>query len=147
MNFTDIEEAVIKRLRREVSSLNTVEGYAGEEPMRDIEQMPMRLPAAFVVYEGSKFTELDGMSMQERATFSVMLTGRMTDPADAEARKGGIYTELRATVEALTNSTLGLAIQALRLTEIKLVRGGLKSGGLLVYAARFEAAFDSPYQG
>jgi phage gp37-like protein len=143
MDFETIEDKIISTLKGEVNHLRTVETYAGQ-PEGEIEKMPVRFPAAFVIYGGSSFEWADGRNHKEAVTFRVLVAARSLR-SDAASRKGsdipgdvGAYEMVKNVLTALTNKDFGLDIEMMRPLSTSLV---LVRGGVAVYRVDFQTSF------
>lgn len=143
MRITEIEDGIIEKLKDELHYLRTVETYSGQLG-GDIERLPVGFPAAYVVYGGSSLERVDGPVHEERAEFSVIVAAR--DPrgrASAAREEPGAYQMLEDVLGALTNDTLGLAVQRLRPLRVSLLS---ITGTTALYSVDFSTAFDTTYQ-
>lgn len=75
MEYQEIEQGIISRLRAGVKELRQAEPYEGQLE-EEIEKLAVRLPSAFVVHGGSEFTWVDGSSYTESADVSVLIAVR-----------------------------------------------------------------------
>lgn len=133
MNLHEIETGILDALDGSVPSLMGASPYAGE--FEEVaERLPMRLPAAYVLYGGSEFSRLDGYDTEERAVFTVLLA------CGATSGSKGVYALLPEVLGALANNDLGLDMEPLNPEKITLVHG---TEGLLVYGIKFTAGFDA----
>lgn len=146
MDFEQIEDRIIETLRTEVSSLRTVETYAGQLE-EEIAKLPVRFPAAFVLYGGSTFGRVDGPTLQETVEFSVMVAAKNLRGGE-EARKGGgaeygAYGLVKDVLGALANEDFGLDMERLRPLRVSPVFIGKTMG---VYGIDFQGSFDSVHE-
>jgi len=139
MGFDDIMAAIMTALKDKVPVLKTVEARAGFLE-NEIERIPFNPPAAYVVYEGSEYTALDGLNMEERASFSVFLAVRPSSAGNGHAEVSGL---LKKVLGALLFNSLGLDMEGLFP-----VRTSVASSreGLLLYRILLGTAFDSQYR-
>jgi len=137
MDFETIEKKIIATLRSDVSALRTVEGYAGQLE-GEIETLPVRFPAAFVVYGGSEYEPLDGPGFREVVDFTVLLCSR--NPRRSGSPMYDLATEVRT---ALANRTLGLEIERLTPVRVSLLAA---EGQTAIYALEFRSGFDTTYE-
>ena len=137
MDFESVERALVLELKK-LSGLGSVEPYAGQLEA-EVEGMALRFPAAFVLYGGSAFRELDGLNHEEEALFSVLVAARARR---GTGQKAGAYAALKAVLGALANNALGLPME--RLTP---VRSSLLSatGGIVIYALEFKTSYDREF--
>ena len=91
MGYTEIEGAVIARLKSAVRELKAVDTYSGQLEA-EIEKLALRLPTAFVVHGGSRFTWVDGATYRESMDISVLVV----------TRAGSGRAVLERTIEALS---------------------------------------------
>jgi len=136
MRVEEIITALIERLRTSVPSLRSVELYDGPVG-KDIEKVPLRLPAAYVVYDGSKHESLSLHTMTTMARFSVYLVTRMHGPGGQTTGASVLMDEVAG---ALSGSRLGLEIESIRSIGSSFVLG---TPTLIVHALVFETWFES----
>jgi phage gp37-like protein len=142
-SFKDIEDGLLAALRENMPYLRTVKTYAGELEA-DIESLPVKFPAAFVVYGGSDFDLIDGPGHQESATFSVLAAARSLRSEERARKKDhGAYDIITDVKAALTNRRLGLDMEKLRPFRTSLVYAGRT---VVVYGIDFGTSFDSAYE-
>lgn len=132
MKYADIEAAVIDLLRRDLPALRSVEPYAGR-PVEAVAKLPRRLPAAYVIYGGSHYEPVDGLSVEQTVSFTVVLAVRALDP---ESSPHELMGDL---IVALANKNLGLDMD--RLVPVS-ARSTAGQNSMLVYQAEFRARFD-----
>lgn len=135
MKFMDIEDSIISTLRRDLPALRMVEAYAGQLE-GEIEKLPVRLPAAFVVYGGSDYSDIDGLSIRERALFSILVAGRMGSGVEGACAMAGTV------LATLANNALGLEMERLAPERMRLVHHW---SGTAVYGIELHADFDTEY--
>lgn len=115
MDIKAIEDAIVEALKDALgSACKTVDSYHGEidNLIDKVGQLTVPLPAAFVLYGGSIFTEGANMSFDDTPTFKVVFIAKDLR-SDRVNRRDGIY-ELRETaLGALVNNDLGLDIRPL----------------------------------
>lgn len=135
MTFRQIEDKLVETLRAG-GAFKSVETYAGQLD-GEIEKLPLRYPAAFVVYGGSEFGLVD-----ETIAFSVIVAAKNLRGNEA-ARKGttgeqGAYQLIIDVLDALANQNLGLDIK--RLLPLKSSPVGT-SGPVSAYKMDFQTGF------
>ncbi len=135
MDIRDIEDRIIATLRAEVGALRTVEAYTGQLS-REIEKLPVRFPAAYVVMGGAELSPVDGPVHREALTFSVLVASRSLRGGREE------YGLIRDVLTALTNEDFGLDIERMRPLKTSLV---FMDGAVTVYGIDFRTGFDSTY--
>ncbi|GAB4389043.1 MAG: hypothetical protein Kow0025_12010 [Thermodesulfovibrionales bacterium] len=140
MDFEQVENKILERLRAEVPHLMTLETYAGQLG-EDIGRLPVRFPAAYVIYGGSRFEPIDGPGHEEEAKFSVLVAARAPRGGGGPGQ-GGAYGLVKDVLSALSNSNLGLDMERLRPLRVALVH---TSPSVTVYGVDFRASFDGAY--
>jgi|Deesub1362A_J573_1020465.scaffolds.fasta_scaffold00740_18 phage gp37-like protein len=148
MNFEYIEDSIIDALKTAMPYLRTVETYAGQLE-DEIERLPVRFPAAYVVYGGSSFNWIDGPNHQETVEFSVLVAAKNLR-GNRAVRKGGsapddrgAYDLINDVLAALTNKTFGLEIERLKPLRVSLV---FISRVIAVYGIDFQTSFDRTHE-
>ncbi len=115
--IAEIEDAVVGRLRAEVSSLRTCASLA-HFLAKEIADIALVLPAAYVAYEQGEFDHKTNGVQDRTMVFNVfVMAGSMR--GDEASRHGcgtesGVYTLLDDVRAALTNHDCGLDIDPLR---------------------------------
>lgn len=94
--FEQMEDGIIQALRLGVPELKSIETYAGQLDGDELGRLPVRFPAAFVVYGGSEYEPVDGPTFGEEAAFTVVLCA-----SDARGRHEGAYALVTAALDAL----------------------------------------------
>lgn len=142
MDFEQVEGKIIAELKLKVTYLRTVETYAGQLE-GDIKNLPVKFPAAFVVYGGSEFKPVDGPNHREQAEFTVIVCAKNLRGGE-KARKDahGAYAMVKDVLAALTNRDFGLDLERLRPVRAALVFAGV---GIAVYGVDFQTGFDTAF--
>jgi phage gp37-like protein len=145
MNFETIETAILDRLKVDLPYVQTVETYAGQLE-EEIEKLPLRFPAVFVVYKGSGFEWVDGATYNEGAEFTILAAAKnLKSPALARKdQAAGAYRLGTDILAALTNQNLDLNIELLRPVRCDLV---YISKTVAIYGLDFQTSFDNAYPG
>ena len=142
MTFEIIEDKIIEKLK-ELPALKTCETYAGQME-GEIERLPVRFPAVFVVYGGSSFEWVDGPNHREIVDFSVMACAKDLRGNEAMRKEeGGAYGLVNDVLEKLTNEDFGLDIERLRPVKVSLV---FISKIMAVYGIDFQTGFDREFE-
>jgi phage gp37-like protein len=143
MNFETIEDKIIEKLKAGLPHLKTCETYAGQME-GEIERMPVRFPAVYVVYGGSTFEEIDGPNHREIVGFSIMACAKDLRGNEAiRKEEGGAYGLVNDVLEKLTNENFGLDIEKLRPVKVSLV---FISKIMAVYGIDFQTGFDKEFE-
>ena len=143
MTFEDIQRGIISTLREQVSYLRTVESYAGQLES-DLEGKSVRYPAAYVIYGGSEFSNLDGVSHEQKVTFTVVAAVRdLRGATSALSGPEGAYALVLNIIDTLTNETFGLDIERMRPVRTALLHAGQWT---TVYGVDFSTRFDTTYE-
>jgi phage gp37-like protein len=136
MRIDQITRAILQALQEEVPSLRVVEPHDG--PIgADIEKMPIRLPAVYVVHNDSKYEAVCLATSVVRVRFSVYLVTRPQGLSMNGKGASWIMEEVRG---ALSGRSFGLEMEGLRPIGVSLV---LKRDSLLVNRLILEAGFES----
>jgi phage gp37-like protein len=148
MDFEQVEDRIIEKLRDEVSYLRTVETYAGQLE-EEIAKLPVLFPSAYVVYGGSTINRVDGPTHQETVEFSVLVAAKNMRGGEA-LRKGspatggqGVYGMVKDVLKALTNEDFGLDMERLRPLRVSPVFVGKT---MAIYGIDFQSSFDGAYE-
>jgi phage gp37-like protein len=148
MDFEQIEDSIMDALKKDLPYLKSVETYAGQIEA-EIEKLPLRSPAAYVVYGGSDLGWVDGPNYHEKVTFNVLLVTKDLRGNKA-ARKGGsapgdigAYQLIKGVLDTLTNRNFDLDIERLQPVRVSLVFMGRTTA---VYGIGFQTGFDNTYQ-
>lgn len=143
MEFEQIEDRIIEELKKRVSYLETVETYAGQL-QGEIASLPVKLPAAFVIYGGSEFEPVDGPNHREQPTFSVALcASNLRGRAEGRKDDKGAYDLVKDALRALTNKDFGLDIERLRPVRVQLL---IANETMTMYGIDLMAGFDTTYE-
>jgi|GEM_PF-1707088 phage gp37-like protein len=146
LKFQDIEDAVIARLREELPYLGHVGPYQGELE-GELQSLPVRFPAAFVIWRGSRYEWAGGSNHYETARFSVMLCSRDLRGREHAARgsggRPGAYQMLEDVLSALSNQALGLRMERLRPLRASLRHLGKDA---VLYELEFETGFIKTFE-
>ena len=134
MTYSEIEEAVIEVLKGNVPGLRSVEPYAGQLE-DEIEKIAVRMPAAYVVHEGSEFLWVDGSSYRERLDVSVLVVQRA-------ARGSTDRSVLEAVLASLAHLSPGGQAERLVPVSSTLV---FTNRLITVHALEFRCAFDRSF--
>lgn len=133
-----IEDAILERLQDQLTYLKTCDSLG--EYLRDtVEDITIRFPATYVVYEGGIFShEMSGVQDREM-TFSVIAMAKNLR-GDREARHGkgaekGAYEMIEDARAALTNYACGLDIDPLLPTDEESIEG---TDQMAAYGIRFK---------
>ncbi|MDA8326212.1 MAG: DUF1834 family protein [Nitrospiraceae bacterium] len=146
MTFVDIEDNIIAALKAGLPYLRAVETYAGQLD-KEIGELALGFPAAYVAYQGSQFEWVDGETWLEKPTFKVLVAARslrIVSGINEDVRKGaqGAYQVVTDVLNALTNQTFGLAIYKLRPVKTELI-AIMKTTA--IYSVDFTTMFDAAY--
>lgn len=148
MDFETIEDKIIETLKQGIPELKTIETYAGQLEA-EIEKLPVRFPACYVVYGGSGFDFIDGPNHQETTEFSIIVCARNLRGSEA-ARKGGatpgeygVYDLIKGVLDTLTNKKFGLDMERLKPLRTSLI---LMTKTIAVYGIDFQTSFDKTYE-
>jgi phage gp37-like protein len=145
--FEAVEDAIIGLLKANLSYLKTAETYAGQLE-GELDSLPVRFPAAYVVYGGSSLERVDGPTHEETVAFRVLVAAKNLKGSEA-VRKGGApgeigaYELIKGVVDTLTNAKFGANIERFRPVKTSLVR---ISKSIAVYGIDFETSFDRAYE-
>lgn len=142
MDFEQLEDGIIEALRSGMPHLRTLETYAGQLD-EEIPKLPVRFPAAYVIYGGSRFEPIDGRGHEERAEFSVLVAARTPRSGGPAPGQGGAYGLVKDVLSALSNRDLGLEMERLRPLGVSLV---FASASVTVYGVDFRTSFDNTYE-
>ncbi|MBI4822664.1 MAG: DUF1834 family protein [Nitrospirae bacterium] len=141
MDFEQIEDKLIETLKS-IPYLKTVETYAGQLEA-EIESLPIRFPACYVVYGGSNFDWLDGPNHQETVDFTVLVAGKnLRGSSSLRKDSGGAYDLINDVTATLTNKNFDLDIERLKPMKVALV---FISKTVAVYGIDFQTSFDGTY--
>jgi phage gp37-like protein len=139
MDFEQGAEKIVETLKAAVPSLGTVEAYAGQLE-GELEGLPLRFPAAFVLYGGSHYEWVDGPTYRETVGYSVMVAAR--SPKGRAQSRETAYALVKDVLAALAGRDLDLPMERLRPVRTALV---FTSGTATVYGLDFETGFDTAY--
>lgn len=143
MDFEQIEDAIISRIKEQLGYVRTCETWAGQL-LGEIDKLTVTFPAAFVSYGGSKFSWVDSVTFNEAAEFQILLAAKDLRGQEA-ARKDdrGCYQMVADIMTALANQNLGLDIERLKPVSVDMI-GVTKT--LAVYGVKFQTGFDNTYE-
>lgn len=119
LTVTDVENAIIARLRSEIPYLRTCGSLAEflASDIEQIEELAPLLPAAYVVYGGGRFDHKMSGIQDRRMTFLVVVVVRNLRDNEAvrhgRAGEKGIYDLLEDVRAALTDTDCGIEIDPL----------------------------------
>ena len=102
--ITDIEDALIARLREAVPSANTVKAYRGDKSFDAIVKTLSAMPAIFTMYFGSKSEPLGSNRRTELMSFVLLVAASSFGMADQDGKTGAeaqVYTLLEEIMLAL----------------------------------------------
>lgn len=118
-----IEDAILLALRSSTlqSVCRTIDTYHGEieDLVSQVGQMTVSMPAAFVHYKGSQFTESANRSFDDEQTFAIVLIAK--DLRGDKELRAGIYQMLEIVKSALIDNNLNMNIEPLHPMEIYLI--------------------------
>ena len=141
MIFEEIEDAITAKLKT-VQGIKTVETYAGQLE-DEIERLPVRFPAVYIVYGGSAFEAIDGPNYRENVEFNILVCGKnLRGQADSRKSELGAYKILTNVLEALVNEDFDIEIEQLCPVSVKLVA---VTKGIAIYGIDFKTGFDKTY--
>lgn len=142
MDFEQIEDKTIERIKAQMAYIRTCETYAGQLE-GEIESLVINYPAIFISYGGSVIDWIDVINVNEVAELNLLVCAKNLR-GQAAARKDayGCYQMIVDTLAALTNQTFGLAIEKLKPIKIEPV---FFSKTIFVYGIKFQTNFDNTY--
>jgi len=135
--ITEIEDAIINELKAKLTYLQTCKSL-GEALTHDAADLAVRVPAAYVVYEGGRYDHVMSGTQDHFMNFAVIVVAKNLR-GEAEARRGqgatkGAYDLLDEVRAALSNNAVGLAIDPLLPVDETAIENTEKSAA---YAIRF----------
>lgn len=140
MTITEIEQAIISRLRDQIAYLRTVGSIAEflADDIDSIEEYAPLCPAAFVVYDHGDFNHKMSGVQDREMIFNVLVVVRNLR-GDSAARHGaagekGVYDVLEDVRSALSDQACGLSIDPLLPVSEEGIAG---SKDLAVYGMAF----------
>lgn len=143
MDFEQIEDSIIAALKTEIPYLRTVETYAGQLE-DELEKLPLRFPAVFVVYSGSELNWIDGPNHEEKVGFSVLVAFKdLRSSESVRKAEYGAYQMIKDVLSALTNRTFNLNMEKLRPVRVSLIHMGKT---IALYSIDFQTSFDKTYE-
>lgn len=114
MDFEQVEDAILEKVRQKMDYVQTCETYAGQLE-GDLDELVINCPAVFVVFNGAPLEKLDNINYNEKPTFSILLVSEDVR-GNAALRKDtdtGCYRMIKDCLSALANNKLDLDIEAL----------------------------------
>ena len=142
MDFEQIENAIITRLKTNLAYVKTIETYAGQLEA-NIETFLIQFPAIYTIYAKSQFDWVDGRSQSELCTFGVIvvtknLRGKESLRKDTQAG----YQLIKDVLASLTNQNFGLDIDLMKPVEVSLL---FVTEIIAAYTIEFQTSFDKIY--
>ncbi len=114
-SIMEIEDAIVTALKASALSgiCKVIDSYHGEmdDLSGEVQQLLIQLPAVFVLYAGSRFSEVANRSFDDEITFSVMAIAK--DLRGRTKLRAGMYEILETIKDTLRNNDLGLNIEPL----------------------------------
>ena len=119
--ISEIEDKIITALQGSglVDICKTISSYHGEidDIVAEVMQLKISMPAALVLYGGSRFDETANRSFDDEMQFSIVFIAK--DLRGRENLKTGIYAMLEAAKATLVDNDLGLNIEPLHPISIE----------------------------
>lgn len=116
----DIEDKIVTELQTALAGIcDTVSSYHGEidDLLSDIQKLTVKIPAAFVLYAGSSFSEPAINSYDEEQTYTIIFIAKnLRGNKDLRA---AIYPMIDAGKNALMDNNLNLDIERLHPLRIE----------------------------
>jgi len=112
--IADIEDKIVDALKSALTGIcDTVESYHGEidDLVSDIQKLSVKLPATFVLYAGSKFSEPANRSYDEEQAYTIIFIAK--NLRGNKNLRAAIYPMIDAGKNALKDNNLGLDIKPL----------------------------------
>lgn len=111
----DIEDAIVNALKASplAAIAKTIDSYHGEIDtiIDQVKQLTMPMPAVYVLYAGSVFTEPANRSYDDEQTFTIIFIAK--DLRGNEKLRAAIYPMIEAGKTALIDNNLNLNIEPL----------------------------------
>lgn len=105
----DIEDFILAALKSSTlaQTVKTIETYHGELEMlmEEIKRLTVSLPACFVLYGGSKFTETANRSYDDEPTYTIVLISK--DLRGRSQLRTGMYAMLEIVKDTLIDNDFG----------------------------------------
>ncbi len=136
MTYALIETAVINELKAKVPGLRSVEAYAGQLE-DELKELAVRLPAAFVVHDGSEFRWVDGATFNESVELSLLIARRITGAANAS------QSLMEEALDALSCLSVGDGAQRLMPVRAELL---FTNRLIAVHSIHFKTGFDRAFK-
>jgi phage gp37-like protein len=116
-----IEDAILAALEASTlaTTCKTIDTYHGEidDLVKELKQLIIPLPATFVLYAGSRFTEPANRSYDDEQYYTIVCIAK--DLRGRESLRTGIYDILEIIKATLIDSNLGLDIEPLHPVTIE----------------------------
>lgn len=114
--ITDIENAIVEQLKTQLTYLQTCKSL-GEALTHDAADLAVQTPAAYVVYEGGRYSHVISGKQDRSMNFAVIVVAKNLR-GEEESRRGqgttkGAYDILDDARECLSNNAVGLDIDPL----------------------------------
>jgi hypothetical protein len=139
-DFGDIQDLAIAALKTSVTSVKTVEEYAGQ--LEDaIEGRTAGFPLLAVLFTGEDFEEIDGPSHHEANEFEVgIFVHSLRGAADLKSRSRQLIREVK---QCLVNARLAENLESVKPIRLRPI---FASDVTRVYGFSFSVAMDQTYQ-
>ena len=144
MDFEQIENKIVDQLKASLTYVRTIETYAGQLET-DIESLPIRFPAIYVMYSGSQLEWVDGQANYNEVDVFTVLAAAKNLKGNEAVRKDteiGCYKMIKDVLAQIANKNFSLDIEKMRPTEIRLI---YISSFVAIYGIEFQTNFDKVY--
>ena len=144
--ISEIENAIIARLKARLAYLVDAFSYQGSDPEAVLQQLIRRMPATAVVFTGADFERVGQKSWRKVGQFKILVAVQNLRSEQAR-RQGsgsekGAYKVIEDIESALIFKDLGLEIEPLLPLEVQnLFSDQVKSIGVSAYGLTFQTAW------
>jgi phage gp37-like protein len=141
--IAEIEDAILTAMQADAdlsSACKTIDSFGGEaaDLLAQAEQMIIPVPAVWVAFTGSDFTEAANRSYDEAMNFIFLIASKDLRGRSAAAR--GAYEIIEMLKSLLIDNNLGLDIEPLHPVSLDIV--GI-TNRLAVYGLSFKTSFST----
>ena len=144
MDFEQLEDAIITKLKTDLTYVHAIKTYAGEL-QGEINELLIPTPAIFVMYSGAAYTWVDGQAcFNEVDIFTVMVAAKNLRGNEAIRKDAdtGCYRMIKDVLASISNNTFGLDIERLQPVGTKLI---VSTKIMAIYGTDFKTNFDKVY--